>query len=851
MSARLGKPEFHALDALLQEALDLDGESRTRWLQHIATEQPDRAARLRGMLIAADQERSDSLDRVLDETLWAALAGDSASGQRFGSWRAIATLAHGGMAQVLLAERADGAFVARAAIKCLWPGLAIPGLVARFEQERQILARLDDPRIARLLDGGVREDGVPWLALEYVDGTSLDLHCDALCLDVDARVTLWLDVAAAVATAHRHLIVHRDLKPSNILVSRNGAVKLLDFGIAKLLDPGDFPHASPPTQQEGRALTRYYASPEQLRGESVTTASDVYQLGLLLYELVTGVQPFRCGSAVMQERNILDNEPALASQTASAGNDADQRATARGTTTGRLVRKLRGDLDAILATTLAKPALARYASVDALCEDIARWRCADPVRARRSGPLRRAGKWLQRNALAASTAALVISITTAYAVSTRLQSIAIAEEAERNRVVGEYLGSWMRQADPGGTEGRDLTASEMLESGLERARRDLRDQPALQAEIFSVVSEIRISRGEYALAEPVLREADAIYRRLDEVKPDLRGRSTQGLALLLHMTGRYADAEQMSWDAVEQRTAALGGRANATLYARQQLADVLHTRGRYARSIETLETALEDARSGLGVAHSLTANIARNLADLYRDAGRTDEAIPLYAHALETFRDIHGDLHVNTIVCEIGLGRLKLEAGAIDEAAEILASAVSRYVRIKRVHVSALTYYDRHLAQIDEMRGNFDAAEHRLAQLADSIAHELRPEHLLFGYFAIDRAFIALARGDNDAASAFLDTAARTFDWVQPEGHPRHSEILLGRALIARAARDAIASTRLLEEATVLASRELDRAHPLFEALALAGSNGCADDDRSAPSMVVLRVCRALAASNR
>ncbi len=851
MSVRLGSAEFHALDALLQHALDLDTDARARWLQSIEKDQPHRAARLRGMLSAAEDEQSDCLERMLDESLWAALAGDSASGQRFGSWRAIATLAHGGMAQVLLAERADGAFVARAAIKCLWPGLASPALVARFEQERQILARLDDARIARLLDGGVRDDGVPWLALEYVDGTSIDVHCDTLRLDVDARIALWFDVAAAVATAHRHLVVHRDLKPSNILVSREGAVKLLDFGIAKLLDPGDFPHASPPTLQEGRALTRCYASPEQLRGESVTTSSDVYQLGLLLYELATGVQPFRSGTAVMQEKNILEMEPPLASQVVAAGADADQRAHTRAATSARLARRLRGDLDAILATSLAKPVQARYVSVDALCADLVRWRRSEPIHARRSSTLRRVGKWLRRNALAAATVCIVVAISTAYAVNTRLQSIAVAEQAERSRVVGEYLGSWMQQADPGRTAGRDLTAGEMLEDGLERARRDLHDQPGLQAEIFSTVSELRITRGEYALAEPVLREADAIYRSLEDVKPDQRGRSAQGLALLLHLSGRYAEAERMSFDAVGQRTSALGGLAHATLFTRQQLGDVLHTRGRYRQSIDTLERALADAREGLGTADSLTANIARNLGDLYRDVGRKDDAMAQYSYAIDALRASHGEQHKYTVIAEIALGRLKLENGDIKEAAAILESAVPRYARIMHVHVSALTYFDRHLAQVDEMRGNLDAAEQRLGRLADSIAHEFRPEHLLFGYFALDRAFIALARDDMSAASGFLDTAARTFDWVQPDGHPRHAEILLGRALIAHARADPAEVTRLLDQAKVLASRELDPAHDLFEALALARSGDCAGVGPAAPSMPVLRVCRALQASQR
>jgi serine/threonine-protein kinase len=834
---------FATLDALLRETLERDPAGRAACLSRIDAEDPRLARRLRGMLAAADCEAgTDPIAAALCAPLWTALADDPAAGQRFGAWRAMGTLAHGGMARVLLAERVDGAYEQVAAIKCLWPGIASPQLVARFEQERQILARLDEPRIARLLDGGIRDDGLPWLALEYVAGAPITTHCDALQCGLEERLDLWSDVALAVAAAHRQLVVHRDLKPANVLVSREGAVKLLDFGIAKLLDAEGFPHAAPPTQWHGQALTRAWASPEQLRGEPVTTASDVYQLGLLLYELACGFAPAAAATQAGGSRDGLER-PAPSQAMRKGGAAAEALARQRATSARRLARRLHGEFDAIIAHALAPSPADRYASADALREDVERWRGGLPVRASRIGATRRIAKWLARHRALALATAVLLLLGAAYAATTLQQARAIARQAEVNRGVRDYLVGWFQAADPGSDAGRDPRASEMLAQGLARARRDLAPQPALEAEILGIIGEVYMARGEYAQAEPPLREALALHSALPAPAPRYRGAAATSLGTLLHYTGRYDEAEALLRSALRERLEALGPGALFTILTRQQLADVLHSRGRYDAAIAGFRQALDAARLLRGERDPLVATLQRGLADVLRDNGAPGPATALYARALASQVAAHGELHPNTVATRMQWGRLLLDAGRYEEAARQIEPAFAAYSRMWPASAPSSVYWERLVAELDEARGDLAGAGARLHRLVEAMRGSLPPTHLIHGYLALDAGNLALAQGCAGEAHTQFTRAAGVFEAIQPRGHPRGSEALLGLALAARLSGDRAGATRALAEAERQAHRLLPDGHPFLAALAAAKGQG-----RVPQGLAGLRVQRALAA---
>ncbi|MFM2399953.1 MAG: hypothetical protein RL341_2110, partial [Pseudomonadota bacterium] len=426
---------LRSVNALLQTALALPQEQRATWLGTLPPEQQAFVPQLQSMLARAAVETDTFMQRPAGLALGADVDEDSFAdepGDQVGPYRLVSELGAGGMATVWLAERADGVLNRQVALKLPRAGWGL-GLAQRMARERDILAALEHPRIARLYDAGVTDQGRPWMAMELVAGVPIDQYCREHKLDVSARLELFLQVADAVSHAHARLIVHRDLKPSNILVTDDGAVRLLDFGVAKLLE-GDAAGSSSLTQVMGRAVTPDYASPEQVSGRAVGVGTDVYSLGVVLYELLTGSRPYKLAraSAAALEEAIIGADVPLASSKAQADK--------------LLARQLRGDVDAIIAKALRKDPPKRYASVESMAADIERHLHGEPVLAQPQGRWYSTRKFIARNrfqvgaVLAVAVAVLAGAGAALWQASAAREQAAIARrEAQRAQTAQNFL----------------------------------------------------------------------------------------------------------------------------------------------------------------------------------------------------------------------------------------------------------------------------------------------------------------------------------------------------------------------------------------------------------------------------
>ena len=516
----LSPDQWQALSPYLDQALAMPDDVRGAWLSSLSEQDPALAAQLGALL---DEHRVLAQEGFLENRRFALPNSTGLAGQTLGPYTLISQIGQGGMGSVWLARRSDGRFERQAAVKFVSIALAGRATEERFKREGSILGRLTDPHIAGLLDAGVSSDGQPYLILEYVDGTTIDQYCDLHKLDLEARVRLFLDVLAAVAHAHANLIVHRDIKPSNVLVTTGGEVKLLDFGIAKLLEgEGQTGNATLLTHEGGSALTPQYAAPEQLTGQPVTTATDVYALGVLLYLLLSGRHPAGSGPQSPAEllKAVLDTEPPRASEAITADN-GKLIAERRGATPDKLRRELRGDLDTIVGKALKKNPKERYGSVTAFADDLCRYLRREPISARPDTFAYRTAKFVRRNhtvvALTASALALVIgSLSAGLYVANRERKIAERRFTQVRQLANEFieLDNKIRGL-PGSTKVRMEMVSDSLQY-LTSLGSDVHDDKDLALEIAYAYVRVAHAQGDptspnlgqFAEAEKSLEKAE-------------------------------------------------------------------------------------------------------------------------------------------------------------------------------------------------------------------------------------------------------------------------------------------------------------------------------------------------------
>jgi eukaryotic-like serine/threonine-protein kinase len=775
---RVDPDRWRALDAYLDEALDLSGDARATWLDELAARDAALAAELRALLAEQDAlEQSGFLTGAVARPP-RPTSNPSLAGQVIGAYRLVSPIGHGGMGSVWLAERCDGRYEGRAAVKLLNVALVGRAVEGRFKREGDILAKVTHPNIAHLIDAGVTATGQPYLVIELVDGTHVDRYCADHSLAVGARLRLVLDVLAAVGHAHAHLIVHRDIKPANVLVNVNRQVKLLDFGIAKLLDENadwagtTSAGASTLTQDAGTALTPLYAAPEQLTQGSVTTATDVYALGVLLYVVLTGQHPAgeAARSAARLMRAVVDEVPRRMSDAVVVGGEAEARsrhAAQCGTTPARLRRILRGDLDTIVATALKKDPAERYASVTAMADDLGRYLSGEPIAARPDSWRYRSAKFLGRHAGSVATVAaavvLLASVIGFYTLRLATERDRAQREAERATKVGEALTGLLMGADPiaNSATREGLTVRRLLDTGYEQVVKGLADQPEAQAEIFAVLGRLYRRYGVYDRAQAMLEQALASGERVHG-SPHLRLAETlTELGALLTEKGDYASASHSLERALDMRRQLLGTEHADVAVTMVELGRVYQDRGLDDRAEPLLREALAIRQRVLGPGDRETAVSMSALASVLRLKGDLAGADALLRDTLAINRRTRGETHPNT-------GSTLHDLGLIAAARGDTRTAETLFRQAMDIHRNALG--ERHpniaigqnsLARVRIGQRRYEEASAALREAVSIATEAFGADHQLVAIYSANLAEVLLARGRPDEAEPVAREALR------------------------------------------------------------------------------------------
>ncbi len=851
------------VEALFEAALDLPPDGRDAFLAERCAGDDALAGDVRRLLRAHDRadgllddDAPASAAGLLDTGVWG--AGRSRTEERIGPYRIRDELGRGGTGVVYLAERDDGQFRRRVAIKVIQAGHD-PELRARVLAERQILASLEHPNIAQLLDAGITDDGRFYLVMEHVAGLPLDLYCDRMRLSVRERLDLFVTVAEVVEHAHRNLVVHRDLKPSNILVTPEGRVKLLDFGIAKLLNPGLAGVDAPVTRRGSLVLTPAYASPEQLRGESLTTATDVYSLGVILYRLLCGHAPYETGgrSAAAVLAAMSEKDPPRPSQRAGLprreeapdGSErtvsAEEIAADRRSTTGRLPRTLRGDLDAIVMKALRKEPTRRYGSAESLAEDIQRHLKRQPVTAHRDSRGYRLTKLVRRHK-GESVAALVVLLSLVAGVAaTGWQARVAGRERDRaaeallqaegalaqSEEVSDFLMELFQAGDPLAAGSEEVTARDLVRRGLSRAD-ELADQPVVQARMLGVLGEIQRHFGATDEAVGLLERSVALRRaELGPDHPDLATGLLE-LARARRDLGRPREARAAVEEALDIRARLWGdphpavaeayfelgwlaqGAEQERLYREalrlhreagaepgtegamlEALATNLRRQGRLEDALATAREALAVREAAFGPDDARTAVALYHVADHVRDVeGDYEEAEHLYRRGIAAHTRAYGEFSLRLIHGYTALATLEARRGRHQESEALFRRALAIREAATSPDNPALARSMGPVAMALARQGRLDEAE---ALLLDALAHverTLGPDHVARYAGLADLGEVRALQGRwDEAADAFQGSFALRLraggpdDIVLGEMRRRWGRILTGGGRFAEA----------------------------------------------------------------
>jgi serine/threonine-protein kinase len=766
-------------------------------------------------LLAPPDATSDILDvglpQALDRMAQTTAAADR-NGERIGAWRLLRLLGEGGMGRVYLAERAQGDFAQHVALKVVRADLINASVRERFVHERSVLARLQHPNIAQLHDGGVTDDGTPYFTLEFVQGEPITRFCDRHALGLRARLELVKQVCAAVVYAHRNLIVHRDLKPSNIFVSDDGVVKLLDFGIAKALTPDI---AAADTATNSRVMTPQYAAPEQVLGEPVTTATDVYAIGVLIYELVSGRLPYARADAgtTTWSKAVVEELPEPVWRAPSRGivthdtRTGEALAHARGVSLPALRRALRGDLDRILQRALAKSPEARHASVAALAADISAFCAGTAI----SGGTRsyRARKFISRHWLPLAAGAILLILILCGSIAMVVAASRIEREAHRTAVVKDFLFGLFSAIDPVESKTRDVTARELLQRGEQEIQRSPPSDPIIKAELQAVLGRIDDHLGLYANASELQREAVETYAsgggntlamaeaELERAQTLIDMEDAKTAEAIVASAGAHLAALRQS-PIADRATLALEkseiallkrdldqGKRDATeavSLARQLATDdeILSMALRVAGNIDWAQHSNDEAEAEYREAKQLTerkhgagtskeAAARANLAMVMASRSKYPEALAEVERASDIYTRLTGPDSLPTLHVKINQGAYLFHLGRYRDAQALLADVAAKQRAQSGADSTVVAGTLINLGLANTEVPDLDAAEQAFTEAAITFEKKYGREHAGAKSARSDLAYLHMLKGD-------LDRADREFSELDTPGNEPRSD---------------------------------------------------------------------------
>jgi serine/threonine protein kinase/tetratricopeptide (TPR) repeat protein len=774
-------------------------------------------------LLMADAGSNSALDGGIARAALSVLGG-RASVQQIGPYRPVRLLGEGGMGVVHLAMREDvGSLVA---LKLLRDASLSPARRERFASEQRTLAQLVHPNIAQLHDAGITDDGTPWFAMEYVDGMSLAEYCRSRRSTLQERLDLFRDVCRAVQFAHERMIIHRDLKPGNILVTRDGQVKLLDFGIAKQLEQLD--SAADQTRTGLRMMTPAYASPEQLRGRGVGVQGDVYSLGVILYELLTDRLPFDIGGRTPAEveRLVTEYQPPRPSGVASV------RRTRLGSESGlpSVTRRQWEELDVICLAALHKDLDRRYRSVEALCRDLDHFRRNEPLEARPDSLWYRTGKFLERNRVpvfvSGAMALLLVSLVAFYTFRLASARDMALAEAARSQRTQNFMVSLFQGGDPDAAPAESLRVVTLIERGVQEAR-VLEAEPEVQAELYLTLGELSLELGLLERADSLITASLEQRRRMhSSAHPDVHG-SLVAMALLRSAQARYDAAEELAREALALIRASMPAAHPSEVRALSALGHVLELRGEYAEAIAVYDSAvrlvpmdsvpppelvssmyglannhfyagnyaaadsisrevLRYSRQLYGARHPRVANDLVNLGAVQFELGRYADAERLYRDALDINVAWHGNDHLATAANLTMLGRSLVFQGRGEEAAEMLSHSLSVQERVYGpVHPRVASTLNE-LGNLSVTSGRLDDAELYFGRMLEIHRQVHGNRHNVYAVALSNLGTVHMQRGELAQAERLFREAVEVFEAVLSPNHSSTAiaRIKLGRVLL-------------------------------------------------------------------